>query len=72
MNADLASWNDTAARKAIQEFVAKVINRDNSAYVPSEERIAILVGIALVLFFFAKQEKERELLQAYRADDRQQ
>lgn len=41
MNADLSYWNDTATRQAIQDFVARVTDRDNPAYVPPEERIAV-------------------------------
>ncbi|MCB0181221.1 MAG: haloacid dehalogenase-like hydrolase [Anaerolineae bacterium] len=41
MNADLSFWNDTPTKQAIQDFVAKVTDRDNPAYVPPEERIAV-------------------------------
>ena len=41
METNLTSWNDTATRRAIQDFVAKVTDRDNPAYVPPEERIAV-------------------------------
>ncbi|MCB8986050.1 MAG: haloacid dehalogenase-like hydrolase [Ardenticatenaceae bacterium] len=41
MSIDLSSWNDTATRQAIQDFVAKVTDLDNPAYVPPEERIAV-------------------------------
>lgn len=41
METSQTSWNDTATRQAIQDFVAKVTDRDNLAYVPPEERIAV-------------------------------
>lgn len=37
---DLATWNDTAARSAILDFVACVTNEDSSDYVPPSARIA--------------------------------
>lgn len=41
MPANLTLWNDTATRRAIQDFVAKVTDRANPGYVPPEERIAV-------------------------------
>ncbi|MCA9944279.1 MAG: haloacid dehalogenase-like hydrolase [Anaerolineales bacterium] len=41
MGVDLSSWNDTTTRQAIQDFVAKVTDHDNPAYIPPEERIAV-------------------------------
>lgn len=36
----LPSWNDTVAKKAIMQFVAKVTNEDSPDFVPVAERIA--------------------------------
>jgi phosphoserine phosphatase len=36
----LLSWNDAATKRAILDFVAKVTDPNNAAYVPPEERIA--------------------------------
>ena len=36
----LPSWNDTAAKQAIVEFVERVTNEDSPGYVPPAERIA--------------------------------
>lgn len=41
MAAKLTTWNDTPARQTIQEFVARITDRDSTAYVPPEERIAV-------------------------------
>jgi phosphoglycolate phosphatase-like HAD superfamily hydrolase len=41
MSADLSTWNDTPARRAVQDFVAVVTDRDNPEYVLPEERIAV-------------------------------
>ena len=40
MNTNLSSWEDTPAKKAIMNFVAKVTNQSSPDYVPPEERIA--------------------------------
>ncbi|HMF85766.1 MAG TPA: HAD family hydrolase [Nitrospiraceae bacterium] len=37
----LPSWNEGAAKQAIREFVAKVINPDSPDFVPITERIAV-------------------------------
>jgi hypothetical protein len=37
----LASWNDTAAKKAITEFVTRVTDKDSPDFVPPAERIAV-------------------------------
>ena len=37
----LPSWNDTASRKAVVEFVAKVTTAGGPAFVPPAERIAV-------------------------------
>jgi phosphoglycolate phosphatase-like HAD superfamily hydrolase len=37
----LPSWNDTAAKKAIIEFVAKVTQEGSTEFVPAAERIAV-------------------------------
>jgi phosphoserine phosphatase len=37
----LASWNKTATRKAIVNFVEAVTDKDSPSYVPPEERIAV-------------------------------
>ena len=37
----LPSWNDTAARKAITDFVARVTTEGSADYVPLNERIAV-------------------------------
>jgi phosphoserine phosphatase len=37
----LPSWNDTAPRKAIVEFVRKVTDKDSARFVPREQRIAV-------------------------------
>jgi phosphoserine phosphatase len=37
----LPSWNDTAPRKAIVEFVRKVTDKDSASFVPREQRIAV-------------------------------
>ena len=39
--APLTSWHDTAAKKAIVDFVAKVTDEDSSDFVPPAERIAV-------------------------------
>jgi hypothetical protein len=39
--APLASWHETAAKKAIVDFVAKVTDEDASDFVPPAERIAV-------------------------------
>ena len=39
-NNPLPSWNDTASKKAVLEFVDKVTRRDSPDFVPEEERIA--------------------------------
>src|SRR5207244_3390738 len=36
----LPSWNDTAAKKAILEFVRVTTQKDSAQFVPAEERIA--------------------------------
>jgi len=41
METNLPSWNDTAARQAVQDFVTKVSDNNNPGYVPPEERIAV-------------------------------
>lgn len=41
MKVDLSSWKDKPTRQAIQAFVAKVTDRNDPAYVPPEERIAV-------------------------------
>jgi phosphoglycolate phosphatase-like HAD superfamily hydrolase len=41
MNPGLSSWNDTPAREAIQDFVARVSDRASAAFVAPEERIAV-------------------------------
>lgn len=38
---DLKSWNDTGARSAITQFVAKVTTEGSAEYVPPAERIAV-------------------------------
>ena len=40
MTTDLRSWNDTPTKQAILDFVAKVTDPNNAAFVPVEERIA--------------------------------
>jgi len=40
-SASLASWNDTAATKAIVEFVERVTNEGGPDYVPPAERVAV-------------------------------
>lgn len=40
-SSDLSSWNDTAARQAIETFVAAVSDERSSQFVPPEERIAV-------------------------------
>jgi phosphoserine phosphatase len=40
MNTDLLSWNDTLTKQAILDFVEKVTDPNNAAYVPPEERVA--------------------------------
>ena len=37
----LPSWNDTAARQAIMQFVEAVSGADRNGYVPPEERVAV-------------------------------
>jgi hypothetical protein len=37
----LASWNDTAAKTAILEFVARITDKDSAGFVPPPERIAV-------------------------------
>jgi len=41
MGTNLPSWNDTAARQAVLDFVAKVCDSSNPGYVPPQERIAV-------------------------------
>jgi hypothetical protein len=41
MNSNLSFWNDTPTKKAILDFVAKVTDPNNAAYVPPEERVAV-------------------------------
>lgn len=56
-------WADQIIAGAKVAFLAG----DQSAYLAGI--IAILVGAALVIFFFPKKDKERQLLQEYRATD---
>jgi phosphoserine phosphatase len=39
--ADLASWNDTATRRAITDFVAAATDERSAAFVPPEDRVAV-------------------------------
>lgn len=39
--ADLASWNDTAPKKAVTEFVARVTKAGSPDFVPPAERVAV-------------------------------
>jgi hypothetical protein len=40
MSDHLSLWNDTPTKQAILDFVAKVTDPNNAAYVSPEERIA--------------------------------
>jgi hypothetical protein len=41
MDGPLPSWNDAAARRAIERFVKSVTEADGPAYGPQEKRIAV-------------------------------
>jgi hypothetical protein len=44
---NLSLWNDTPTRQAIQDFVAKVTDKNNDAYVSPEERVAVFDNIVV-------------------------
>lgn len=37
----LSAWNDTAAKKAIMEWVKNTTNADRSTYIPPEKRYVV-------------------------------
>ena len=41
MSEKLSLWNDTPTKQAILDFVAKVTDPNNAAYVPPEESVAV-------------------------------
>ena len=39
----LSSWNDTAPKKAIIDFVERITKEGNDAFVPAPERMLFLI-----------------------------
>ena len=48
-NTALPSWNDSATKAAILDFVARVTNEGAKTFVPPEARIAVFVFVSMAL-----------------------